>query len=1144
MFGFRIVKVEEKKRSIPWLSLGCMVLLTLLFGWSQWGLSSKTKAVNQAKEKLLCFFLKHDYTIIPAQVQKHLPKEVQKHARRVAPYVEYYYRGGMAREQARQWLSEGDWTRYNASPPPKGMTCLQFAIRQGQLSRHPKKRLYMSMASHSPQTLENYQKDLQKLGQIFLHSRLNHPWYGWGLVPADKSPISWVTSNAIAPGFLNLLLHLLLLWMFAGFLERAWGGPIWLALYGLGGVVGNLFLTLFLSGSKQPILGGSLALATVVGMWAFATLKRPIQVWSQGLFPTEKLPTVPSWSIVAGWFALSLLETLSLGYPIVSYTMAQILCFALGAGVLALFQHLEWLEELPMPVAARISSARKQHQTRPQPVRTFKKAKPGTKSMYLKPDLKQMVKKSYQNEEYSKAINGYRELYKTGQARIDDFDELFLACEKGNIAPEPDDFLRAIRVAAFAQNQDKARAYYKRCNTKRPSMHWSQREQISLAQELKRAEMFEESLKELEVILDEGPDGVSFMDALILKTETLIAEGKELERAAQLIYQAELYLEQNPTYKESVGRLRLLLSDKDGSSIPEIRTIPKGLGSSALETEQVSGEEDQVDESLLENFDLFDQKLESTEKVASGGSWDELPSLLLRDKLQNKFLDEPTTTNPDFADDDDFLWGGEENLSQSESLAIVSSPMVSDSLAQMENVSTPHESLTTASNPALSGSLATASNPVLSASLAQMEGNPALSGSLAQMEGNPALSGSLTQMEGISTPPESLATASNPVLSVSFAQMENVPNPPESLATASSPVLSASFAQMDVVPEPVAENGSQEMTLLAPHRVEELLGQYSDNSPLLQQEPVIAHPTNPDLSPNSDPDWDSSWNTPSIVSSTSYNGLQESSSDSLIASARMPTDSSQELGGSSSFGLLIQDAMGKIKTSQHLNNNQTIEIQAQTPNNQTIEIQAQTPNNQTIEIQAQTPNNQTIEIQAQTPSHRTTEMARPAHPTLETQRQDHPTMDTQAPRSGLAERQMSVRNESSNPYATPERQIGGFPTRDLTPRPRLSSLFKEAVSEDLRNNATPRPQSPTIPQLGVEYKDTNAATLEVQIASVESLHEGVPVSLYPQAQAQVQAQMSPFPHQSSAIIGTSVPHHSAMPILELTDIAKDDHNND
>lgn len=677
MFGLRIARSERESNTVPWFTVGWIVILAVLFGWSQWGLSSRTNTMNQAKEKMICFYLKHDYTIVPDNVKKFFPKVLRKHSHRVQPFIEFYHRGGMAHEQARQWLREGDWNRSNLGlSATQGASCLQQAIAKGQLRKHPKKRLFMTMASLVPRDIQRNQTKLERLGQLYLKSRQQHPWYGWGLVPADGDPVGFLSSIAIASAWFSLLWQVLLLWLIAGFLEQEWGGPIWIAVFWLGGLIGSFALFILQMDSETPILGSHNAIAAVMGMWTFATIQRPLLLSLPQKLTKTQLPTFPSWLIALIWLSLSLVDSTLQGYNLVPHAIVHLLCFGIGAVVLWGLQSMEWLETLPFPVPEKSAQPIKAPE-RTQP-RAFKKAsnQGGRKSLYLKPDLKQMVKKTYQQGQYHEAVTMYRELYMSGQARLEDFDELFIASEKGQIEPIPDDFLRAIRAAAYSRRSDKALGYYHRCDNKRDIMDWSEREQISLAQELKRAGLMAESLEEIESIMDEGPDGNFFMDALLLKIEIQLAQGDDLEGAFQLLYKAELYLEQKPQYKEAVEQMRLMMADADGGSVPEIRQIPTGLGPSAFGQQESDSPQDQeIDASLLDDLAAFEQRMmDEDSPAAAGQSWSELPSLLLRDKK----AEDPEQANVRIADiDDEFLLGDSEEIPTSPTGTPLESPISS-----------------------------------------------------------------------------------------------------------------------------------------------------------------------------------------------------------------------------------------------------------------------------------------------------------------------------------------------------------------------------------------------------------------------------------------------------------------------------------
>jgi membrane associated rhomboid family serine protease len=152
--------------------------------------------------------------------------------------------------------------------------------------------------------------------------------------PYDKSPaLSVLTAMFLHGGWAHLLGNLLFLFVFGNNVEDRLGRLRYLAFYLGCGYAATYGFSLFFSGSTQPLVGASGAIAGVLG--AYLVLFPKARVWSLLTFFFFLPVRLPAWLVLGGWFVLQYLYTRGAGLSEASGTayLAHVIGFVVGAGL-------------------------------------------------------------------------------------------------------------------------------------------------------------------------------------------------------------------------------------------------------------------------------------------------------------------------------------------------------------------------------------------------------------------------------------------------------------------------------------------------------------------------------------------------------------------------------------------------------------------------------------------------------------------------------------------------------------------------------------------------------------------------------------------------------------------------------------------
>jgi len=345
----------------PWYRLGLLGFLLLLFLVVWLSLPSKNKANKDALEAIQCYYLKHDHTFLPERILYAIPGDMTKYYQKKArPIAIDFQASSSARSLAKKYEEEENNKHKNKKKGEKsieelfkseasdkkdktGQTCLDKARESGQLSIKPQRRIFLAMLKLSTEEYKAQQKHLENLVTKYEQTLLEHPWYGWGLLPSNKRWVGLFTSFWLQTGWFSILWQLLILWIFVGSLEQRWQGLAWLTTFVVCGFLGNIPLWFLVKGNI-PVLGSGAAVAGVMGAWTFCYMLKSMHfAIAPPLTQWKKEFVIPGWSPVVLWFMFELLDsTVVNAYPISVFAIHMAI-FGLSLGLFLGLQRLDYL---------------------------------------------------------------------------------------------------------------------------------------------------------------------------------------------------------------------------------------------------------------------------------------------------------------------------------------------------------------------------------------------------------------------------------------------------------------------------------------------------------------------------------------------------------------------------------------------------------------------------------------------------------------------------------------------------------------------------------------------------------------------------------------------------------------------------------
>ncbi len=165
----------------------------------------------------------------------------------------------------------------------------------------------------------------------------------WTFVPANPTWYSYVTANFLHGGWLHLIGNMWFLWLAGIVLEEAWGRPLYLVVYLLGGAFALQVHAWFNPGSHIATLGASGAVAALMGAFLVRFPNVKIQmIWFWGLFRPTRFSAAAYW-LLPIWFLMEIFYGTVFGSNSGVAHMAHVGGFVFGACI-ALAIHYSGLE--------------------------------------------------------------------------------------------------------------------------------------------------------------------------------------------------------------------------------------------------------------------------------------------------------------------------------------------------------------------------------------------------------------------------------------------------------------------------------------------------------------------------------------------------------------------------------------------------------------------------------------------------------------------------------------------------------------------------------------------------------------------------------------------------------------------------------
>ncbi len=141
-------------------------------------------------------------------------------------------------------------------------------------------------------------QDERALGQFF---------FDWGLVPANASATTFVTSMFLHGSIMHLAGNMLFLWVFGDNMEDQMGHAGFLAFYLASGFAAAGAQFAADASSSVPMVGASGAIAGVMGGYLLMFPKARVDILIILIIIFRIIP-VPAWIVLSAWFGIQLLQ--------------------------------------------------------------------------------------------------------------------------------------------------------------------------------------------------------------------------------------------------------------------------------------------------------------------------------------------------------------------------------------------------------------------------------------------------------------------------------------------------------------------------------------------------------------------------------------------------------------------------------------------------------------------------------------------------------------------------------------------------------------------------------------------------------------------------------------------------------------------
>ncbi len=146
-------------------------------------------------------------------------------------------------------------------------------------------------------TLDDEQAHIDLLISQLKDIRNSHPFWKYGLISTQRTPLSLLFHFFLHAGWLHLLSNLFFLYIMGPFLEDVWGRPIYAAFYILSGIISGFMYTIHYPDFTGPLVGASGAISAVISAFLIRYWKVRIKFvyWIYFFIGTF---TAPAWMML------------------------------------------------------------------------------------------------------------------------------------------------------------------------------------------------------------------------------------------------------------------------------------------------------------------------------------------------------------------------------------------------------------------------------------------------------------------------------------------------------------------------------------------------------------------------------------------------------------------------------------------------------------------------------------------------------------------------------------------------------------------------------------------------------------------------------------------------------------------------------
>jgi membrane associated rhomboid family serine protease len=145
------------------------------------------------------------------------------------------------------------------------------------------------------------QEEMDRLAARYSELRESSLVSRYAYVPANPTWYSYITANFLHGGWMHLIGNMWFLWLAGILLEDAWGRPLYIAVYMMGGITAILVHGLMNAGSNVPMLGASGAIAALMGAFLVRFPKIRIEMMFFAIFSIYGLFRVKRFFLEAFW---------------------------------------------------------------------------------------------------------------------------------------------------------------------------------------------------------------------------------------------------------------------------------------------------------------------------------------------------------------------------------------------------------------------------------------------------------------------------------------------------------------------------------------------------------------------------------------------------------------------------------------------------------------------------------------------------------------------------------------------------------------------------------------------------------------------------------------------------------------------------